>query len=132
MLAQMGTPDMRTPISFTLAYPERIKTNVQRLNLSEIKKLTFFEPDLKKYPCLQLAYNSLEIGKSAPTILNAANEVAVQRFLEKKIKFLSIASVVEKTLNNSSISSINSIKDVIEVDKESRDLANSIIKSGSY
>ena len=132
MLAQMGTPDMRTPISFTLAYPERIKTNVQRLNLSEIKKLTFFEPDLNKYPCLQLAYNSLEIGKSAPTILNAANEVAVQKFLEKKIKFLSIAYVVEKTLNNSSICSINSIKDVIEIDKESRDLTNSIIKSGSY
>ncbi len=132
MLAQMGTPDMRTPISFTLAYPERIKTNVQRLNLSEIKKLTFFEPDLNKYPCLQLAYNSLEIGKSAPTILNAANEVAVQRFLEKKIKFLSIAKVVEKTLKISSTCSINSIKDVIEIDKESRDLANSIIKSGSY
>ncbi len=132
MLAQMGTPDMRTPISFTLAYPERIKTNVQRLNLSEIKKLTFFEPDLNKYPCLQLAYNSLEIGKSAPTILNAANEVAVQRFLEKKIKFLSIAKVVEKTLKNSSICSINSIKDVIEIDKESRDLTNNIIKSGSF
>ena len=132
MLAQMGTPDMRTPISFTLAYPERIKTNVQRLNLSEIKKLTFFEPDLNKYPCLQLAYNSLEIGKSAPTILNAANEVAVQRFLEKKIKFLSIAKVVEKTLKNSSTCSINSIKDVIEIDKESRDLTNSIIKSGSF
>ena len=132
MLAQMGTPDMRTPISFTLAYPERIKTNVQRLNLSEIKKLTFFEPDLNKYPCLQLAYNSLEIGKSAPTILNAGNEVAVQRFLEKKIKFLSIAKVVEKTLKNSSICSINSIKDVIEIDKESRELTDSIIKSGSY
>ena len=132
MLAQMGTPDMRTPISFTLAYPERIKTNVQRLNLSEIKKLTFYEPDLNKYPCLQLAYNSLEIGKSAPTILNAANEVAVQSFLEKKIKFLSIASVVEKTLNISSICNINSIKDVIEIDKDSRELTNSIIKSGSY
>ena len=132
MLAQMGTPDMRTPISFALAYPERIKTNVQRLNLSEIKKLTFFEPDLNKYPCLQLAYNSLEIGKSAPTILNAANEVAVQRFLEKKIKFLSIVKVVEKTLKNSSTCNINSIKDVIEIDKESRDLTNSIIKSGSY
>ncbi len=132
MLAQMGTPDMRTPISFTLAYPERIKTNVEKLNLTKIQKLTFFEPDLKKYPCLQLAYNSLDIGKSAPTILNAANEVAVQRFLEKKIKFLSIPNVVEKTLNNSSICSINSIKDVIEIDKESRDLTNSIIKSGFY
>ena len=80
MLAQMGTPDMRTPISFTLAYPERIKTDVQKTKFVSDKKLTFFEPDLNKYPCLQLAYNSLEIGKSAPTILNAANEIAVQNF----------------------------------------------------
>ena len=79
---------------------------------------------------MQLAYNSLEIGKNAPTILNAANEVAVKIFERNQISFNS--KVVEKTLNNSSISSINSIKDVIEVDKDSRDLANSIIKSGSY
>ncbi len=132
MLSQMGTPDMRTPISFTLAYPNRIKTNVERLNLYEIKKLTFYKPDLNKYPCLELAYNSLKIGKSAPTILNAANEVAVESFLCHEIKFLSIAKVVEKTLNKSSISDINSIKDVIEVDKESRELTINIIKSGSY
>ena len=69
MLSQMGTPDMRTPISFTLAYPERIKTNVKRLNLHEIQKLSFFKPDFKKYPCLELAYHALELGKSAPTIL---------------------------------------------------------------
>lgn len=132
MLSQMGTPDMRTPISFTLAYPYRIKTNVERLNLYEIQKLTFYKPDLNKYPCLELAYDSLRAGKSAPTILNAANEVAVEAFLCHEIKFLSIAKVVEKTLNKSSISNINSIKDVIEVDKESRELTINIIKSGSY
>ncbi len=132
MLSQMGTPDMRTPISFTLAYPDRIKTDVERLNLYEIGNLTFHKPNLKKYPCLELAYDSLEMGKSAPTVLNASNEVAVEAFLCHEIKFLSIAKVVEKTLNKSSICNINSIKDVIEVDKESRELTMSIIKSGHY
>lgn len=132
MLSQMGTPDMRTPISFTLAYPERIKTNVKRLNLHEVQKLTFFRPDINKYPCLELAYHSLKLKKSAPTILNAANEVAVDSFLKEKIKFLSISKIVEKTLNKSSFSSINSIKDVIEIDNESRKLAIDIIKDGSF
>ncbi len=132
MLAQMGTPDMKTPISFTLAYPERINTNVKKLDLCKVKQLTFLKPDMKKYPCLELAYNSIEIGKSAPTILNAANEIAVDSFLNKKIKFLSISKVVEKTLNRSSISSINSIEDVIEIDNESRLIASNIINSGTY
>ena len=132
MLSQMGTPDMRTPISYTLAYPERIQTNVEKLDLCKIKQLNFFKPDLKKYPSLQLAYDSLEIGKSAPTILNAANEVAVESFLKQEIKFLSISKVVEKTLNKTSFCNINSIKDVIEIDKESRKLTSNIIKLGSY
>ena len=132
MLSQMGTPDMRTPISFTLAYPERIKTNVKRLNLYEIQKLTFFKPDFTKYPCLELAYYSLKIGRSAPTVLNAANEIAVDKFLKEKIQFLSIPKIVEKTLNKCSISPINSIKDVIEVDNESRKIASSIIREGCY
>ena len=132
MLSQMGQPDMRTPISYTLAYPERIPTNVEKLDLCKIQKLTFFKPDLNKYPCLELAYCSLKLKKSAPTILNAANEVAVQAFLEEKIKFLSIPKVVEKTLNKSSISNINSIKDVIEIDKESRNVTEDLINQGSY
>ena len=132
MLSQMGTPDMRTPISYTLAYPNRIQTNVQRLDLCKVKKLTFLEPDLNKYPCLSLAYYSLELKKNAPTILNAANEVAVDFFLKEKIKFLSISKVVEKTLNKASISDINSIKDVIEVDNDARLIAHDLIKSGSF
>ncbi len=127
ILAQMGNPDMRTPISYTLAYPNRIPTNVKKLKLSEIKKLSFFEPDLLKFPCLELAYSSLKIKKSAPTVLNAANEVAVDAFLSDKISFLLIHKIVEKTLNKASISDINSIKDVIEVDTESRRIAAEFI-----
>ena len=127
ILAQMGNPDMRTPISYTLAYPNRIPTRVEKLKLSDIKKLTFYEPDFLKFPCLELAYSSLKIKKSAPTVLNAANEIAVDAFLKKKISFLSIHRIVEKTLNKASISDINSIKDVIEVDTESRKIATEFI-----
>ena len=132
ILSQMGTPDMRTPISYALAYPERIKTNVKRLDLSQVGKLTFFKPNFEQYPCLELAYHSLKQKKSAPAILNAANEVAVDNFLRKNIKFLSIPKIVEKTLNKASICNINSIKDVMEIDKESRNIASEIIKSSSY
>ena len=79
----MGNPDMRTPISYTLAYPERIPISVDKLKLSEIKKLTFFEPDFKKFPCLNLAYLSLKM-KKIPTVLNAANEIAVDSFYKGK------------------------------------------------
>lgn len=132
ILSQMGTPDMRTPISYTLAYPQRVKTNVKRLNLAEIGKLTFFNPCFNKFPCLELAYESLKIQKSAPAVLNAANEIAVEEFLNNKIKFTSIPKIVEKTLNNTSFSELNSIKDVIEVDSESRLRAQSLIKTGAY
>ncbi|MBD22406.1 MAG: 1-deoxy-D-xylulose-5-phosphate reductoisomerase [Alphaproteobacteria bacterium] len=127
ILSQMGNPDMRTPISYTLAYPDRIPTHVEKLKLSEIKKLTFFEPDFNKFPCLELAYTSLKIKKSAPTVLNAANEIAVDAFLNRKIAFLSIHKIVEKTLNKASISNINSIKDVVEIDTESRRIAKEFI-----
>ena len=127
ILAQMGNPDMRTPISYTLAYPNRIPTRVEKLKLSDIKKLTFYEPDFLKFPCLELAYSSLKIKKSAPTVLNAANEIAVDAFLKKKISFLSIHRIVEKTLNKASISDINSIKDVVEVDTESRRIATELL-----
>lgn len=132
ILSQMGNPDMRTPIAFALAFPDRISTSVEKLKLSSLNKLTFFEPDFEKFPCLELAYNSLRIKKSAPTILNASNEVAVDAFLKKKIKFLSIAKIVEKTLNKASISEINSIKDVLEVDEESRRISNDLINSGIF
>ena len=132
ILSQMGNPDMRTPIAYALAYPNRIDTRVEKLKLSSIQKLTFFEPDLIKFPCLELAYESLKIKKSAPTILNAANEIAVEAFLNEKIKFLSISKVVEKTLNKASISPINSIKDVLDIDNESRLISTELINQVHY
>lgn len=132
VLSQMGTPDMRTPISYTLAYPTRISTNVERLNLSKVGKLTFFPPSFDKFPCLSLAYESLKIQKSAPAILNAANEVAVEAFLNNKIKFISIPKIIEKTLNKTSFYDLNSIKEVIEVDKDARRYAEDLVKTGSY
>ncbi len=132
ILSQMGTPDMRTPISFALGYPDRISTNVERLNLGKIKKLTFYEPDFKKFPCLELAYDSLKLKKSAPTILNAANEIAVDAFLNKKINYLSIPKIIEKTLNKTSISNVNSIKDVIEIDLCAREIANDMVCSRKF
>ena len=131
VLSQMGTPDMRTPISYTLAYPTRISTNVEKLNLSKVGKLTFFQPCFDKFPCLRLAYESLEIQKSAPAVLNAANEVAVEAFLNNKIKFISIPKIVEKTLNKTSFYELNSIKDVIKADIEAREYASELIKTES-
>ena len=132
ILSQMGTPDMRIPISYVLAYPDRISNSVKKLELGKVKKLTFVEPDLEKFPCLELAYESLKIKKSAPTILNAANEVAVDAFLSNRIKYLSIPKLVEKTLNKASFSNINSIKDVLEIDKNARHIATSMVISGKY
>merc|ERR1711991_417220 len=124
--------DMRTPISYTLAYPSRIETNVKRLSLSEVGKLTFYSPCFKKFPCLELAYESLRIRKSAPAVLNASNEIAVEAFLNNEIIFTSIPKIVEKTLNKTSFYDLNSIKDVIEVDLESRSYAKSLVKTGTY
>ena len=131
VLSQMGIPDMRTPISYTLAYPTRISTNVEKLNLSKVGKLTFFPPSFEKFPCLSLAYESLKIQKSAPAVLNAANEVAVEAFLNNKIKFVSIPKIVEKTLNKTSFYELNSIKDVIKADIEARGYASELIKTES-
>ena len=131
ILSQMGTPDMRIPISFVLAYPDRISNSVKKLELGKVKELTFFEPDLDKFPCLGLAYESLKIQKSAPAVLNAANEVAVEAFLNNHIKFISIPKIVEKTLNKTSFYELNSIKDVIEVDIEAREYASRLIETGS-
>mgnify|MGYP005838229553 CR=1 FL=1 len=100
VLAQLGTPDMRTPISYTLAWPERMPTPAERLDLARIGQLTFSQPDLEKFPALGLAREALRIGGAAPTILNAANEVAVAAFLAEKIGFLDIVTAVEEVLND--------------------------------
>ncbi|MBM08614.1 MAG: 1-deoxy-D-xylulose-5-phosphate reductoisomerase [Magnetovibrio sp.] len=127
VLAQLGTPDMRTPIAYAISWPERMETPSQRLSLAEIGTLTFETPDIDKFPSLLLAREALIAGGSAPTILNAANEIAVHKFLTGEINFLDIAENVDKALQNLTITNINSLDDVISADTEAREFASSIL-----
>ena len=123
VLAQMGQPDMRTPIAYTLAWPERMAAPVARLDLAKIGQLTFEAPDSVRFPALRLARQALRAGGSAPTILNAANEVAVKGFLDGRLGFLGIADVVERTLETIAAVSLGGLDDVWQIDREARRLA---------
>ncbi|MBK1697813.1 1-deoxy-D-xylulose-5-phosphate reductoisomerase [Rhodovibrio salinarum] len=126
VLAQMGVPDMRTPIAHTLAWPMRMRTPVARLNLAEIGQLTFETPDSRRFPALTLARKALQTGGCAPTILNAANEVAVDAFLGGRIGFLDIPGTVESVLAEMPASQVTTIADVLEVDRDARAAASRI------
>lgn len=126
VLAQLGHPDMRTPIAYTLAWPERMATPVDRLDLAAIGQLTFEPPDQVRFPALRLAREALQAGGSAPTILNAANEIAVSAFLDGHIGFLDIAQVVEDTLQGLPGSPLLSLEDVWNVDREARAIASGL------
>ena len=128
-LAQLGNPDMRTPIAYALSHPERIESGVSGLDLIKTKKLDFEAPDLNKFPCLGLAYRALGMGHNAPTILNAANEVAVDAFLNASIAFNQIAELIEFCLDTIESRPMDSIDTVIDVDKKTRDLALSWVDS---
>lgn len=128
VLAQLGSPDMRTPIAYALGWPKRIFAPAPRLDLAAIGQLTFEAPDPARFPALRLARAALQTGGSAPTVLNAANEVAVQAFLGRRIGFLDIARVVESTLDNVDPLPPSSIDDVLEQDRRARFCAASIIE----
>lgn len=128
-LAQMGNPDMRTPIAYALSHPERIESGVLGLDLIKTKRLDFEAPDLDKFPCLGLAYKALLMGQSAPTILNAANEVAVDAFLVESITFNQIAELIEFCMSTMKPQSLDSIETVLEVDSKTRQHALSWINS---
>jgi 1-deoxy-D-xylulose-5-phosphate reductoisomerase len=127
VLAQMGTQDMRIPISYALGWPNRIETPSRKLALNEIGTLTFESPDPVRFPALRLARAALQAGGAAPIVLNAANEVAVARFLADGLKFLDIVHVVEEALNRSNAAAPSSIEDVGEIDQSARRLALDII-----
>ena len=128
VLAQLGNPDMRTPIAHALAWPQRIDAGVADLDLFEIARLDFEKPDLESFPCLAHAYAAAEAGKNAPTILNAANEVAVQAFLDNRIHFMQIAEVVEQTLHNQPLIELESLVTVQECDQQARLYSSAYIK----
>lgn len=126
IIAQLGMPDMRVPIQYALSYPERNATPTNRLNLAEIGKLHFREMDFVRYPCLRLAFECGRLGQSAPAAFNAANEVAVARFLNGEITFLDIERILETVINKHEVTNINDLQMIAEVDTWARRMAESV------
>lgn len=120
VLAQLGNPDMRTPIAYGLGYPERLESGVSSLDLLKIARLDFVAPDMQRFPCLRLAYEALKTGGTAPTILNAANEIAVEAFLAERIGFMEIAQIIETVLSASEIVAVESIAQLVDIDSAAR------------
>ena len=127
VLAQLGNPDMRTPIAYALAYPERIAAGVDALDLAKVATLNFKAPDFVRFPCLALAYQALRAGGTAPAVLNAANEVAVAAFLDKKLSFLAIPRVIEDVLAALPVAIVNTLDDVLAADEAARATAQKYI-----
>jgi 1-deoxy-D-xylulose-5-phosphate reductoisomerase len=123
VLAQLGNPDMRTPIAHALGYPERIDSGVTSLDIFKIAHLDFEAPDVERFPCLDLAYQALAIGGNMPAILNAANEIAVASFLDGQMPFTAIPSMIEQVMQTISHKEISSLEDVLEADNLARETA---------
>jgi 1-deoxy-D-xylulose-5-phosphate reductoisomerase len=125
VLAQLGNPDMRTPIAYCLAWPERIDAGVEPLDIFDVAKLDFEKPDLDRFPCLKLCYQAIKMGGSASIVLNAANEIAVAAFLDNKIAFTDIAQLIEQTLSQATISAdVSSLALILEADARARTITN--------
>jgi 1-deoxy-D-xylulose-5-phosphate reductoisomerase len=129
VLAQLGAPDMRTPIAYALAWPDRMQTPAPRLRLAEVGQLTFEAPDERRFPALRLAREALRRRGAAPIVLNAANEIAVESFLAQQIGFLDIPRVVERAMEKAPNGQLNALADVIEIDREARVRARGIIRA---
>ena len=129
VLAQMGQPDMKTPIAHALAYPERISAPVQSLDFTQISALTFKEPDPQRYPCLFMGIEASNQGQASTTALNAANEVAVSAFLHEQLSFLGIADVVKHVLDKLSATQAYTLEEIMDVDRQARELATAFVRS---
>lgn len=127
ILAQLGQPDMRTPIAVALGFPQRLTSGVDMLDFEKLSELTFRTPDFVRYPCLKLAMQASKSGQGATTCLNAANEVAVDAFLHSKIGYLDIATVVDGVLQKVNVGSLSSIDEVLDTDRQAREIAKSIV-----
>jgi 1-deoxy-D-xylulose-5-phosphate reductoisomerase len=129
VLAQLGNPDMRTPIAHALGFPDRIEAGVAPLDMFKIGRLDFEAPDFKRFPCLGLAYQALAAGGSTPAILNAANEVAVESFLKRRMPFTAIPTMIEQVMQSVSRKDIASLEDVLAADQEARETAHDWLAS---
>jgi len=129
VIAQLGNPDMRTPIAYALGYPERIAAGVEFLDLARLGALRFEQPDEQRFPCLRLSYDALRAGGRVPTMLNAANEVAVERFLAGELGFLQIPALIESVLDELGNGPVTGIEDVLDADREARACAERWLKN---
>ena len=129
VMAQMGMPDMKAPIAYALTHPGRIATGVKPLDLTLLSGLTFFNPDLERFPALQLAYRAMNDGESMPTVMNAANEVAVDAFLTGQISFTAIADLIQRTMDLHEPMSLDSIEEVLHIDSWGRETCSNLVNN---
>ncbi len=128
IVAHMGITDMRIPISYALSYPKRLMLGLPPLDLNDMEGLTFSLPDVERFPCLRLAYRSMDMGETMPAVLNAANEVAVNSFLEESIKFTDIPEVVEKVMEKHQVRPLTTLDDALRADQWAREKAKELIE----
>lgn len=131
VIAQLGQPDMRTPIAYSMAYPQRLNSGVAPLNFSQLKDFSFNAPDYNRFPCLKLAIDACYEGQTATTSLNAANEVCVEAFLQGKIRFTDIAAVNSQVLDQANIGTATCLDSILETDQRARSVAQTIINKGA-
>ncbi len=128
VLAQMGNPDMRIPIAHAMAWPERFDSGAEPLNIFDVQRLDFEEPDLERFPCLRLAYEAINSGGIMPAVLNAANEIAVDAFLNERVRFTDIPVIIERCMEKFTVQEADSLEAVLEVDHQARDYSRQIIE----
>ena len=127
VLAQMGNPDMRVPIAYSMAWPERFDSGVEPLNIFDVRRMDFEEPNLERFPCLRLAYEAINKGGIMPTVLNAANEIAVDAFLNEKVRFTDIPVIIERCMSQFEVKSAKTLAIVLEADEQARVISKQII-----
>ena len=129
VMAQLGIPDMKGAIAYAMAYPERLALGQPTPDFVSIGKLTFEKPDIKRFPCLALAYAACEVGRTLPAVLNAANEVAVAAFLENRLSFIRIPQIIEKTMEHHVVVTDPTLSDILEADQWARKQAKNLINA---
>ena len=127
IMAQLGIPDMRVPIAYALSYPDRLDCELPSLDLSQLSRLDFETPDYEKFPCLKLAIDALDAGETLPAVLNAANEIAVQAFLDEQISFKEISEIIRTTMQNHKSKPVTALEDVLSADRWTREEARKLI-----
>ena len=129
VLAQMGNPDMRIPIAHSMAWPERFDSGVAPLNIFDVGRMDFEEPNLERFPCLRLAYEAIHAGGIMPTVLNAANEIAVDAFLNERVRFTDIPVIIERCMQQFEVRPADTLDIILDVDQQARTVSNQIIQN---